>query len=68
MKLTIDDIKKATYTEKNNSRCILWDNQVLGFGLRLYTGGRKAFLLSYRFSGRKRLMTLGTFGVLTLDS
>lgn len=68
MKLTIDDIKKATYTEKNNAHCVLWDNQVPGFGLRLYPCGRKAFLLSYRFSGRKRLMTLGTVGALTLDS
>ena len=45
-----------------------WDDQVPGFGVRVYPTGKKAFVLSYRSRGRKRLMVLGRFGAdLTLD-
>lgn len=41
---------------------------VPGFAVRLYPSGKKAFVLSYRFQGRKRLMVLGRFGAdLTVD-
>ena len=47
---------------------VRWDEDVPGFGLRLYPSGKKAFVLSYRASGRKRLMVLGRYGAdLTLD-
>jgi integrase len=35
--------------------------------MRIYPNGRKSFVLSYRCNGRKRLMTLGRHGVITLD-
>ncbi|MEQ9643220.1 MAG: site-specific integrase [Alphaproteobacteria bacterium] len=38
-----------------------------GFGVRVYPSGKKAFVLSYRVEGRKRLMVLGRVGVSTLD-
>ncbi|MCK7574874.1 MAG: Arm DNA-binding domain-containing protein [Chromatiales bacterium] len=34
---------------------------------RIYPSGRKAFVFSYRAQGRKRLMTIGTYGALTLE-
>lgn len=34
---------------------------------RLYPSGKKAFVISYRVDGRKRLLTLGDVGVLGLD-
>ena len=47
---------------------VRWDGKVPGFGVRLYPNGRKAFVLSYRFHGRKRLMVIGAFGAdYTLD-
>ncbi len=47
---------------------VRWDDDVPGFGIRLYPSGKKAFVLSYRASGRKRLMVLGRYGAdLTLD-
>ncbi|HYN76526.1 MAG TPA: tyrosine-type recombinase/integrase [Lamprocystis sp. (in: g-proteobacteria)] len=67
MKLTKRAIDAATYQGDHNARCVLWDDEVPGFGCRLYPGGRKAFILSYRAGGRKRLLTVGTYGVLTLD-
>lgn len=67
MKLTKRAIDTATYTGSNNARCMLWDSDVPGFGCRIYPSGRRAFVLSYRTNGRKRLLTLGTYGALTLD-
>ncbi len=47
---------------------VRWDNDVPGFGIRLYPSGKKAFVLSYRAKGRKRLMVLGRYGAdLTLN-
>lgn len=67
MKLTKRVIDTAAYQGAGNARCVLWDSEVPGFGLRIFPSGKKAFLLSYRVQGRKRLMTIGTYGVLTLD-
>jgi len=53
-------------TEKP-SRDVRWDDQLPGFGIRVFPTGRKSFVLSYRSNSRKRLMALGTYGVLTLD-
>ena len=55
----------ATY--EGSGRCAVWDSEVAGFGLRVYPSGRKAFVLSYRIYGRKRLLTLGAYGVLTVQ-
>ena len=45
---------------------ILWDRQVSGLGCKVYPGGRKAFVLSYRAGGRKRLATLAQCSELSL--
>ena len=76
MKLTKTAIDQATYhgTEHPSkdgktlwSRCVLWDDAVPGLGLRITPAGKKSFVLSYRSGSRKRQMTLGTYGVLTLQ-
>jgi integrase len=67
MKLTKRTIDGATYKGDGNARCVLWDDEVPGFGCRIFPSGAKSFVLSYRVQGRKRLMTIGTYGVLTLD-
>jgi integrase len=60
-------IDAAAYRGSGNSRCVLWDDTPRGLGLRVFPSGRKSFVLSYRLDGRKRLMALGDYGVLTLD-
>ena len=65
-KLTQRAAAAADYSGVHNTRCVVWDTEVPGFGLRIYPSGRKAWLLSYRAQGRKRLLTLASFGVLTL--
>jgi integrase len=42
-----------------------WDDDLKGFGLRLFPSGRKAFVLRYRHEGRSRYLTLGTFPALS---
>jgi integrase len=68
MGLTKRQIDAAAYAGTGNSRCVLWDDNPPGLGLRIYPGGRKAFVLSYRSAGRKRMMTLGDFGTFTLEA
>lgn len=35
---------------------------VAGFGIRITAGGAKSFVLNYRFNGRERRYTIGTYG------
>ncbi len=46
---------------------IRWDSDLPGFGVRLYPSGAKVFVLSYRHEGRKHIMALARYGVLTLE-
>ncbi len=68
MKLTKRQIDSFRYEGDGKSRDVRWDDALPGFGLRIYPTNRKAFVLSYRTNGRKRLLTLGTYGApLTLE-
>ena len=68
MPLTKKAIDAFKYAGKGASRDVRWDDAMPGFGVRIYPSGRKAFVLSYRAAGKKRLVTLGTYGRdLTLD-
>lgn len=76
MKLTKSVVDRATYEgtchegsdgRKKWSRYVLWDAEIRGFGLRITPKGKKSFVLSYRAGSRKRLLTLGPYGVLTVQ-
>lgn len=65
MKLTENaDIAALLYT--GIEPCIYWGKR--GFGVRVYASGVKKYILSYRSSGRKRLLTLGEYPELSLDN
>jgi integrase len=54
-------------------RCIAWDAELAGFGLRVECSGRKTFVVRYRAEGGgrnapQRLMAIGRYGVLTPDA
>jgi len=40
----------------------LWDNEVLGFGLRISPAGTITYVLQYRFEGRQRRFKIGLHG------
>ncbi|WP_247871908.1 site-specific integrase [Azospirillum sp. TSO35-2] len=45
----------------------LWDEELKGFGLRVYPSGRKMYLAQFRAGGRLRRVNIGPHGVLTPD-
>lgn len=65
MKLTKKFIDAQVYN--GTAQHIVWDDEVPGFGVRLYPTGKKSFVLSYRDNGRKSIMVIGSYSVLTLD-
>lgn len=67
MKLTKTVADGATYQGNGQSRCVLWDDSLPGFGLRVYPSGKKSFVVFYRAGRQQRLMVLGSFGVLTVQ-
>ncbi len=46
----------------------LWDEELKGFGLRVYPSGRKMYLAQFRAGGRLRRVNIGLHGVLTPDT
>jgi integrase len=45
----------------------LWDDELKGFGLRVYPSGRKMYLAQFRSGGRLRRVNIGLHGALTPD-
>ena len=58
-KRTIDAAKPS------ESRYVLWDTELKGFGVRVESSGLKSFLVRYRHLGRRRFLSLGRFGEIT---
>ncbi len=69
MRLTKKAVDAAKYPHGDDSkrRFVLWDDDLAGFGLRVYPSGRKVFVFSYRVAGRKRLTVVGPYGALTVQ-
>ncbi len=47
---------------------VLWDDELGGFGCRVFPSGKRSFVVRYRLPGSRKalLMTLGAYGVLTV--
>ena len=46
----------------------VWDDDLPGFGLRVFATGKKSYLIQYRALGRTRRYTIGFHGVWTPDT
>jgi len=71
MKLTKRFADRAQYEGEELSsgwsRSVFWDDDLSGFGLRVYPSGKKTFVVQYRANGRKRQATVGTYGPFTVQ-
>lgn len=65
MKLTKRTVDALAYTRKSGAQCA-WDDELAGFGVRIYPTGRKSFVVNYRADGHQRFFTLGKLGELTV--
>ncbi len=65
MRLTKRTVDALAYTRKSGAQCA-WDDELAGFGVRVYPTGRKSFVVNYRVDGRQRFFTLGKVGELTV--
>lgn len=66
MKLTkraIDALPRATRSRGET----YFDTELSGFGLTCYPTGRKSFIINFGPAKKRRRMTVGRYGVLTLD-
>lgn len=66
-KLTKKLIDGFSYEGDGKQKDIRWDTEMRGFGVRVYPSGQRAFVLSYRQDGTKRLFTVGQYGNITLE-
>ncbi|MQX37613.1 tyrosine-type recombinase/integrase [Roseospira navarrensis] len=60
-KRTIDQAEASDRTQ------VVWDDELRGFGLRVYPNGRKVFVVKCRVKGRQRFITIGRHGPITAD-
>ncbi len=59
-KLTKRVVDPLRYDGRTWTKCIVWDTDLRGFGVRVFPSGTKRWVLSYRNAhGRSRLYTLG---------
>jgi transposase len=61
-KLTKRIVDAAEARDKDH---VIWEDELLGFGLRVFTSGKRSYLIQYRSVGRSRRYTIGQHGVWT---
>ena len=64
-KLTKRTVDAATVREKDY---FIWDDELPGFGLRIFASGKRSYLIQYRAAGRTRRFTIGLHGVWTAET
>ncbi|WP_234054049.1 MULTISPECIES: site-specific integrase [unclassified Xanthobacter] len=64
-KLTKRIVDAADVREKDY---FIWDDELPGFGLRVFASGKRSYLIQYRSAGRTRRYTIGLHGVWTPET
>jgi len=47
--------------DRDKIDAVYWDSKIAGFGLRFRRGGKRTFVLQYKFNGADKRMTLGQY-------
>lgn len=61
-KRTVDQAESA------QTDYFIWDDELPGFGLRVFASGKRSYLVQYRAGGRTRRFTIGAHGVWTPET
>lgn len=64
-KLTKRVVDAADVWEKDY---FIWDDELPGFGLRVFASGKRSYLIQYRALGRTRRYTIGLHGIWTPET
>jgi integrase len=64
-KLTKRVVDAADVREKDY---FIWDDELPGFGLRVFASGKRSYLIQYRAAGRTRRFTIGLHGIWTPET
>lgn len=54
--------------ETGTADYIVWDEDLPGFGLRVFASGKRSYVVQYRAAGRSRRYTIGLHGVWTPET
>ena len=59
VKITKRVVEAAVAQEKDY---VIWDDELSGFGVRVFGSGKRSYVIQYRIGGRSRRYTIGLHG------